>query len=60
MLHVPRSVKGHTCILIATGTVSIQFAKEGDGKDIKCWCKVRAAKLLGPCALGASTLSTLP
>ena len=52
MLHVPRSVKRHTCIRIATGTVSLQFAKEGDGKDTQCWCKIRAAELLEPCALG--------
>ncbi|XP_030179601.1 low-density lipoprotein receptor-related protein 2 [Lynx canadensis] len=36
----------------ATGTVSLQFAKEGDGKDTPCWCKIRAAELLEPCALG--------
>lgn len=49
---MPRTVKGHTCILRATRTVRLSPAKGGHGKAIGSELKLGAAELLRPLAEG--------
>lgn len=50
---MPRTVEGHTGTLRATGTASLQHAKEDNGKDTLSSHKIRAAESQGPLSGGA-------
>lgn len=55
---MPRTVKGHTGTLRATGMASLHHAKEDNRKDILSRHKIRAAESQGPLTGGADGSST--